>query len=82
MQLIHIELAEKRSQFTASNALRIECASGNKMWSIMQQVICMCDQHSSNESTVVWSSYNDAILLWLEDKKYESYFFLRLNEEA
>jgi hypothetical protein len=51
----------------------ISCRSGMDMSSKMHKIREYCKK-LDNDSTVIWESAHHQILLWFDDKKYESYF--------
>ena len=75
MKLIHY------SEITGpakGSMISVPCRSGMDMNQLILKIQQICKKNK-NKSTVVWDSRHHEIVLWVEDKKYESYFLLLIE---
>jgi len=75
MVLRHIS-DKSGTRFSSSNAMTVECKSGNEMSRLMHKVAAFCKNNKS-KSEVVWDSNHYCITLWFEKEKYLTYFQLK-----
>lgn len=82
MKLIH--LSEYKGYVYDLEELRLQCASGMSMSQCIHSVQKFCHEgaRDKSKSAVIWDSRHHEIVLWFEDKKYMTYFSLKMERKG